>query len=206
MRYEKACRGAPLGVVAGVVAAMIGLLPCGAHPETPEIPPPQSSAAGEDLDRVQPLLEPAIEDGPRDLTVTHQIRVTGSVWRPVDSGATYSSSPGGGCVYATANPLTMFNTFLTLPHGATLIGARFYFNDTSGSDSFILISELDYEGYPNSEWRLDSWGDTGSGYVTFDDINHVIDYTQYSYVVNWRPVLAANNMKACGFRIWYTMP
>lgn len=205
MRHENFGRGAPLVAVAGVVMAL-GLLPSGLFGEMPEAPPPQSSTMGEAIGRVSSPPESEVVEGPRDLVATHQIRVLGSVLRPTDTDATYSSSGSGGCVYATASPVTFFNTFLSLPDGATLTQARFYFNDTSGSDSFLLLSELDYDGDVVSEWRLDSWGDTGSRYDTYENINHVIDMANYSYVLRWRPVVTGSVMQACGVRLWFHVP
>lgn len=169
--------------------------------------PPSGSATDVQGDRATPPVpEPADETGSRDLQATHTLRIPGSVLRPVDSDATYSSSGSGGCVYATASPNSMFNTFVNLPHGATLLQLRFYFYDTSGSDSFVLLTELDYQGDVSTEWRLDSFGDTGPGLTTFSGINHVVDTTTYSYVVRWRPVATGSAMQACGFRLWYFDP
>ena len=83
---------------------------------------------------------------------------------------------------------------------------RFYFYDGDASDSWAWFTVYDYEGFVEDEWGARSFGNTGSGYVTIEPINHVVDYSTYSYVVNWRPVVPGSTMKVCGFRIWYTTP
>jgi hypothetical protein len=206
MRYEELGRGAPLVLVACVAAAALAVLVGSVHGEEGGDAAP-SSARWDLVLRPDPVPpEDPVEVGTRDLPATHEIRVLGSVLRPTDSDATHSVSGSGGCVYATASPNTMFTTFVDLPHGATLLQARFYFNDTSDSDSFALLSEMDYQGFPGTEWRMDSWGNTGSGYDTRTDINHVVDTTTYSYVLRWRPIVGDATMQACGFRIWYHDP
>lgn len=146
----------------------------------------------------------AFFEGP--MPVEGQLRIAGSVLRPRGSEPTFSSS-SGGCIYALTEGWQVWNAPVYLPEGSTVTQMRFYFSDGSASaDSWAWFTAYDYEGFVEYEWGAPSFGSTGSGYVTIDNINHVIDYTQYSYVVNWRPVLAANNMKVCGFRIWYTMP
>jgi hypothetical protein len=146
----------------------------------------------------------AVIEGP--VLVEGQIRIAGSVLRPRGSEPTFSST-AGGCIYALTEGWQVWNAPVYLPQGAMVTQMRFYFSDGSASaDSWAWFTAYDYQGFVEDEWGAPSFGSTGSGYVTIEDINHVIDYTQYSYVVNWRPVLAANNMKACGFRIWYTMP
>jgi len=208
MHHEKPRRFIPVMAAACVVVMALGLSPgTAAFGETPNISPDRSSMSGEAVPRVPSLPESEIATGTENLPVTtQQIRVLGSVLRPTDSDATYSSSLSGGCLYATASPITFFNTFLSLPHGATLTQARFYFNDTSGDDSFALITVLDYQGDVVTEWRLDTWGDTGSGYYTVQDINHVIDMENYSYIVRWRPQVTGSVMQACGFRLWFEVP
>jgi hypothetical protein len=188
--------------------AIVGLIAPGAGAsDQAQGPSPPSSARIDQHDLiVSEPIEAWVESGPRDLQPTHELRVAGSVMRPVESAATYATSGSGGCVYATASEFTFFSTFLDLPHGATLLQVRFYFNDTSASDSFALLTELDYQGNPSMEWRMDSWGDTGSGYDTRADLNHVVDTTAHSYILRWRPVVASSAMQACGFRIWYHDP
>ena len=206
MRHETCSRSAPLVVVAGVIVVAFGLIPNGVSGENPDMPRQWSTTSGEASTHVPSPPESEATEGPVELVVTHQMRVSGSVLRPMASDATYSPSLSGGCVYATASPNTFFNTFLQLPDGATLTRARFYFNDTSTSDSFVLLSEFDYQGSVVTEWRLDSWGNTGSGYDTYDDINHTIDMANYSYVLRWRPVVTGSVMQACGLRLWFHLP
>jgi len=142
-------------------------------------------------------------EGP--MPVEGQLRIAGSVLRPRGSEPTFTSI-SGGCIYAQSEGWQVWNAPVYLPQGATVTDMRYYFYDGSSTDSWAWFTVYDYEGFVEDEWGAASFGNTGSGYVNVGPINHVIDYANYSYVVNWRPVVAGSTMKVCGFRIWYTMP
>jgi hypothetical protein len=42
--------------------------------------------------------------------------------------------------------------------------------------------------------------------MTTSEFTHTVDYTNYSYVVNWRPNDTGSDMQLCGFRIYYYPP
>ncbi len=145
----------------------------------------------------------AFSEGP--MPIERQLRIAGSVLRPRGSEPTFTSI-SGGCIYAQSDGWQVWNAPVYLPQGATVTQMRFYFFDGDAQDSWAWFTAYDYEGFVDDEWGAASFGNTGSGYVTIEPINHVIDYSTHSYVVNWRPVVAGSTMKVCGFRIWYTMP
>ena len=139
-------------------------------------------------------------------------RVAGSVFHPIDSSTTYSS-PGGGSIYATANPTGLFQTPVYLPQGAIINWVRMYYtnNDaTNQCDGWLTVYDL----YGNiavinsvsQEWGVSSTVNSGNSFNDTSTIDHTVDYNQYSYVINWRPNVASTNMQLCGFRIFYTAP
>ena len=43
---------------------------------------------------------------------------------------------------------------------------------------------------------------TGRNYAEAE-LEHVVDYDQYSYVVKWYPNVIGSKMQVCGFRVFY---
>lgn len=151
-----------------------------------------------------PELLPAAENDAKALL---SWRVAGTTLRPRSSGASYVPTSGGGCFYLSAgDSFVVFNTTLDLPQGATINTLRMYYTDTSESDSTAWLTVYDLYGTIVQEWGVSSTGNLGNGFSDSALINHVVDYSLYSYVINWRPYVIGNTMQLCGFRVFYEPP
>lgn len=93
-----------------------------------------------------------------------------------------------------------------LPQGAVVETLRMYYNDTSASNSSAWFTVYDLYGSIVEEWSVSTTGSTGNGFNDSATIDHTVDYSTYSYLLNWRPVVTGSTMQLCGFRIFYTPP
>lgn len=153
-----------------------------------------------------PPLEPAAPEESNGLIV-ETLRIAGSTLRPRTSTDGHSASGSGGCIYnSSGSPFGVFNVPLQLPAGANVLGVRMYFNDTSASNSSGWFTVYDLYGEIVEEFAVLSFGNTGEGFADTAPINHLIDPNAYSYVLNWRPVVAGSTMQLCGFRVIYNPP
>jgi len=138
---------------------------------------------------------------------TAYLQIAGSTLRPRSDNVSYTAAGGGGCIYATSGSTsTVWNTPLTLPDGATIDFLRMYFHDTSGSDTYGWFTIYDTYGSLVNEWFISSSGSSGDGFADSDPINHVVDYSTYSYVLNWRPNGTGPTLQLCGFQLFYQPP
>lgn len=134
-------------------------------------------------------------------------RVVGSALKPRSSDVSYTINPSGGCTYVTAgSAFSGWNIQPMLPQGAVVDTLRMYFHDTSASNSVAWFTVYDLYGAIVTEWSVSSTGNFGNSFNDTAPINHVIDYSLYSYALNWRPVVTGSTMQLCGFRIFYTAP
>ncbi len=141
------------------------------------------------------------------LATIADFRITGTALKPRGSDVDYVPTAGGGCFYASAgNTSRVFNTGVYLPQGSLVRGMRFYYDDTSGSDSTAWFSVYDLYGDLVQEWSVTSAGTTGNGFNDTTLISHTIDYSLYSYAINWRSYVLGSTMQNCGFRIFYEPP
>ncbi len=110
----------------------------------------------------------------------------------------------GGCTYASGgNEYTWWAAPLYLPHGSTLRYFRMYYNDQEpGADCAAYLTVYDLYGSIVTEWGIFSTG-TGQTYATTEQLDHVIDYGLYNYVIHWRPQVLGSSMQVCGFRVYY---
>jgi hypothetical protein len=132
------------------------------------------------------------------------LRIAGSTLRPREDDVSYTVAGSGGCVYATTgDAFTVWNHKLTLPAGSRVDTLRMYYNDTSGSTSTAWFTIYDLYGNVVQEWSVSSAGSTGNGFNNSVPIDHVVDYSVYSYALNWRPSVTGSTMQLCGFRIFY---
>ncbi len=132
------------------------------------------------------------------------LRVPGSVLRPRSNTVSFTASGGGGCTYHTGGSTsTVWNTYVYPPQGVTVNFVRMYFDDTSASDSTGWFTIYDLYGGIVQEWAVSSTGSSGNFFNDTAAIDHVVDYSLYSYVVNWRPNVTGLEMQLCGFRIFY---
>jgi hypothetical protein len=143
---------------------------------------------------------------PEAPTAIRSMRITGSALKPRDSAVDFDVNVSGGCVYAINNAFDVFNTPVWLPQGSTINTLRMYYNDTSGSNSTAWLTAYDLYGQIYQEWSISSSGNFGNSFNDSAVIDHVIDYSLYSYLLNWRPVVTGTQMQLCGFRIFYEPP
>lgn len=135
-------------------------------------------------------------------------RIAGSALRPRANNVDYAGASGGGCVYNTGgSQSTVWNAPIHLPQRSRVDSLRLYYNDTSGGlDGRGWFTVYDLYGSIVFEWGVSSVGSSGTGFADTGTINHEIDYSQYSYVLNWRPNENGTAMQLCGFRIFYQPP
>lgn len=163
--------------------------------------PPDSDETRKGAEEDAPLLSP-------DGVVLRDLRLPGSALRPWASGVGFDVGSGGGCIYNTGGePTEVWNTPLTLPEGATVNTVRMYYDDHSDLNSTGWFTVYDQFGAVVEEWHMASSGNSGNGFVdTFPVIEHIVDYSRYSYALTWRPLQQGVTMQLCGFRIFYEPP
>lgn len=114
----------------------------------------------------------------------------------------------GGCVYHSAGSAahTFMNLGLILPAGARINSMRFYYYDTSATDSTLRLRQMN----DGDEWvdvtTLNSTGTGGLSYRSISGLDYLVDYTNYSYVLQYQGNVIGNTMRFCGVRIGYTPP
>jgi len=122
------------------------------------------------------------------------LRVAGSVLRPRESDVDWGVNNQGGCLYAVSgDQYTWFNTPLYLEQGSTIKYFRMYYNDqNASSNSFAFLTIYDLYGNVVDEFGVSSNG-TGENYATTTELEHVVDYDSYSYVINWSSYSLGSN-------------
>jgi hypothetical protein len=134
-------------------------------------------------------------------------RVTGSALQPRENNVTYSVDTNGSCVYVTAgSSITVWNTPVHLPNGSVIDTLRMYYYDTSASNTTGWFTVYDLYGAIVDEWSVSSNTSAGNSFSDSAQINHTIDYSIYSYLINWRPLATGSTLQLCGFRVFYTPP
>jgi hypothetical protein len=137
-------------------------------------------------------------------TYNATLRIPVAALKPRTSDVEWQAGGEGGCVYAGSGAQnTWWSAPLYLPDGSTLRYFRMYYNDqnaTANCDAYLTVYDL--YGRIVTEWGISSSG-TGMTYVTTAQLDHVIEYSQYSYVINWRPNDLGTDMQVCGFRVYY---
>jgi len=144
--------------------------------------------------------------GPDETAALANLRITGTALKPRNSNATYVPTGGGRCFYSTASSYTIFNIGVFLPQGSWVDTVRMYYYDTSTTDSAAWFSVYDLYGNLVQEWQVSSAGSSGNGVKDTALISHTIDYSLYSYAINWRPYVLGAEMQNCGFRLFYEPP
>lgn len=141
-------------------------------------------------------------------TYSASLRLSGATLKPRESNVEWSGAGGGGCISASSgSTLSVFNVPVTLPNGSEIFYFRMYYKDTNNStNSRSWFTVYDLYGATVEEWGVDSSGDSGNGYVTTEKFKHTVDYSKYSYVINWRPNELGLDMQVCGFRVYYAPP
>lgn len=143
--------------------------------------------------------------------VLRNFRVPGSALRPRASSVGYYWGGGGGCIYNSGgNPGEIFNVPLELPNGALINTVRMYYIDGSETaNAHGWVSVYDLYGDLVQEWAMASTGHSGPGFGDTPVVDHRVDYSTYSYALNWRPNVQNSGdhpMQLCGFRVYYEVP
>lgn len=134
---------------------------------------------------------------------TAWLRVTGSVFKPRYSGVGWDFGADGGSIYAfSGSSFEVWNSPLYLPQGTVIRYVRMYYYDNSANTCWGWFTIYDLYGVIVDEWAVTS-SDTGNSFDDTADINHTIDYSSYSYVLNWRPNQIGSSMMLHGFRVFY---
>jgi hypothetical protein len=166
--------------------------------------------AGTPLERFSLADEPSTIDqveSPDEVNALISWRVTGAALKPRENDASYTVNTNGSCTYVTAgDAFTVWNMAPGLPQGAVVDTLRMYYYDTSGSNTSAWFTVYDLYGAIVQEWSVSSSGNSGNSFNDSVSINHTIDYSLYSYLLNWRPIVTGSTMQLCGFRIFYTPP
>lgn len=137
----------------------------------------------------------------------YYFHAAGSSLRPRDSSVDWANDGSGGCMYLTSGDSTkIFNIHLEVPHGSRIEYLRIYFYDTSASNSFAWVTRYDDEGDIEDVTYVASSSNLGYGSTLSPYIEHIVDTTNYSYVLNWRPYAVGTTMQLCGLRVAYRLP
>lgn len=133
------------------------------------------------------------------------LRVPGTALRPRTTNVVQAVSSSGGCGYAdSGSAFTVWNSAVTdLPHGAVINTVRLYYNDTVAATGTAWFTVYDLYGTIVDEWSVATVGASGNSFNDTPSIDHTIDYSLYSYLLNWRPQVLGPGMQVCGFRIFY---
>lgn len=138
------------------------------------------------------------------VTAVWDHRIVGSTLKPRVNDVSYATNGSGGCAYVTAgSAFTVWNTPIIVPDGANVQYLRIYVNDTSASNIQGWFSIYDLFGGLVQEFGIASSGTPGETWFDTPAINHVIDYSLYSYVVNMRPNGTGSTLQFCGARVFY---
>jgi hypothetical protein len=161
---------------------------------------------GSPLSPASPAALVGAESVDAPLAALSNLRIPGTALKPRNSNATYVPTGGGGCFYSTASSYTSFNIGVFLPQGSWVDTVRMYYYDTSATDSSAWFTVYDLYGNIVQEWAVNSSGSSGNGFNDTALISHTVDYSLYSYAINWRPYVLGAGMQNCGFRIFYESP
>jgi hypothetical protein len=134
-------------------------------------------------------------------------RIAGTVFLPMDSRTTVEFD-AFGCVHATAGAGNLLNAVLDIPDGATLLGMRMYYDDTSPNNITGAVTRFNSAGTDQEIVKTVSStyaSGHGNNYVTLD--NHIVDTFNWSYVLTvYFDNVASNTLQVCGFIITYSTP
>lgn len=188
-------------LVSILVICIIGVSgPSGAQDQTVTV----SSSPGQVEKSPAPVNAPPFTNlAPGDAVLT----VTGSALRPRASDITFASIGSGGGIYCTGTgtSFVVFNTPLNLPQGTLVKSLRMYFYDSDPSQvCYGVVTQYDLFGnFVHEWWATSPTGSVGAGYADSPAINHTIDNTQYSYLLNWVPVVYNSNMQLRALQLNY---
>jgi len=137
----------------------------------------------------------------------YYFHAAGSSLRPRDSSVDWANDGSGGCMYLASGDISkIFNIHLEVPNGSRIEYLRLYYYDTSASNSYAWVTRYDDEGDLEDVTFVASASNTGYGTTLSPYIEHIVDTTNYSYVLNWRPYVVGTTMQLCGLRVAYRLP
>jgi hypothetical protein len=138
---------------------------------------------------------------------TVYLHLSGSSFIQMYSDVEYSYY-SGGCVYHSAGLAshTFMNLGLIIPFGSRINSLRFYYYDTSTSDSTLRLRQMNDGDAWVDVATVNSTGTPGLSYSTVSGLDYLIDYINYSYVLQYQGNVIGNTMRFCGVRIGYTPP
>lgn len=172
-----------------------------------EAPAGTSPAQYSPADNTASLNRDDVLDGPNAPDALISWRVTGSALKPREDDVSYTINSSGSCGYVSAGDAsTVWHITPVLPQGAVVDTLRMYYYDTSNSNSSAWFTIYDLYGTIVDEFSVSSVGNSGNSFNDSVQINHTVDYSVYSYLLNWRPGVTGSTMQLCGFRIFYTPP
>lgn len=216
------------GLMAGLVLAQgEGIIPSSANTDavpavhsaveeeaSGELSAPADAGSSTNGGVLSPIPEPVAEDdllseGVESQATLTSWRVLGSTLKPRDSDVVFHTNGSGGCVYVTGgDAYRVWNTPIWLPPGSVVHTMRMYVVDSSASASTCgWFSKYDLYGNLVNEWG--GCTNTAAGQVYFTVAitpTEVINYTDYSYALNWRPSATGDSIQLCGFRLMYEAP
>lgn len=133
--------------------------------------------------------------------------VTGSALHPRDSSVEWNTGGSGGCLYQVSGSTgIVYNLHQEIPEGARIDYLRIFYYDTSASNSQSWVTRYDDEGGLEDVAYVTSDGTAGYGTNLSAYIGHIVDNTNYSYILNWRPIVNGTTMFLCGLRVAYRLP
>jgi hypothetical protein len=209
---ESSADSGPLGPI--VPAATENAPAAGYQPDSTNVIPPSSAdgpieAAGAPVVERKPGAANRSSTAPDAPTYNSTIRFVGSTLRPRQNDVSYTTNNNGSCAYVTAgDAATVWNLPLALPEGSKVEWLRMYYYDADGlHNTSGWFTKYDLYGGLVQEWSVSSTGSAGNSY---SDVlitpTETIDYSTFSYVLNWRPVAVTSTLQLCGFRLFYTAP
>ncbi len=132
---------------------------------------------------------------------------TGSALHPRDSAVEWNTGGSGGCLYqVSGDTYTIYNLHQEIPQGARIDYLRIFYYDTSAGTSYAWVTRYDDTGGLEDLTYVGSEGTAGYGTALSPLMEHVVDSTNYSYVLNWRPYVNGTTMFLCGLRVAYRLP
>jgi hypothetical protein len=175
---------------------------------------PSSSPSGQ----LSPAVAPTIVEtapvapaaGPQAPTFNwnRSLRYVGNVLKPRENDVNYGVSGGGGCVHViSGDAWEVWSVPLILAEGTQVQFLRMYYYDNDTTTAMYgWLTKYDSYGAVVQEWPVTS----ADGGFNYSDIAitppQTIDYNNYSYVINWRPIAASTDLRLCGFRVFYYQP
>ncbi len=104
--------------------------------------------------------------------------------------------------------MDMFTFPLHLPEGARIDYLRLYFRDfTANADGYAWVTAYPADGTLMDVAFAMTTGDDGSYSTALSAYSgHIVDNSDYAYVLNFHPGVFGPDMRLCGMRVAYKLP